>query len=185
VGVVALYGLGAGQVEGPMATDVITIVKATVAGLGFELVDFERAGGGMMRVYIDHPNGISVENCADVSNQLTRVLMVENIDYSRLEVSSPGLDRPLKTLEDFSRFAGVSVKVRLNAAIDGRKRFDGVIESIADEAITFRLQDEAATKAKPLKRGNAKARVEAEPAEAKRITVMLNDIERARLIPDI
>ena len=170
-----------------MATDATTIVKATVAGLGFELVDFERAGGGMMRVYIDHPDGISVENCADVSNQLTRVLMVENIDYSRLEVSSPGLDRPLKTLEDFSRFLGIAVKVRLNVAIDSRKRFDGVVESVVGEAITFKLVDDAATtgKAKTLKRGNAKARVEADPVDAKRITVLLNDIERARLIPDI
>ncbi len=170
-----------------MTTDVTIIVKTTVAGLGFELVDFERAGGGMMRVYIDHPDGISVENCADVSNQLTRVLMVENIDYSRLEVSSPGLDRPLKTLEDFSRFVGVAVKVRLNLAVDARKRFDGVVESVVGEAITFTLVDDAAAtgKAKTLKRGNAKARVEVDPVEAKHITVMLNDIERARLIPDI
>ena len=172
-----------------MATDAATIVKATVAGLGFELVDFERAGGGLMRVYIDHPDGISVENCADVSNHLSRVLMVENIDYSRLEVSSPGLDRPLKTLEDFGRFTGVAIKVRLNVSVDARKRFDGVVESIAGEAITFKLVDDVALagKAKARKRGNAKPdpRTEAEQAEAKRITVMLNDIERARLIPDI
>ncbi len=172
-----------------MATDLITIVKTTVAGLGFELVDFERAGGGMMRVFIDHPGGISVENCADVSNQLTRVLMVENIDYSRLEVSSPGLDRPLKTLEEFSRFAGAPVKVRLNSALEGRKRFDGIVESVSGETITFRLLDEVApVKAKALKHGNAKAtraRAEAAPVEVKRIAVMLSDIERARLIPDI
>ena len=170
-----------------MATDAATIVKATVTGLGFELVDLERAGGGLMRVYIDHPDGISVENCTDVSNQLTRVLMVENVDYSRLEVSSPGLDRPLKTLEDFSRFAGVAVRVRLNVAVDSRKRFDGVVETVTGEAITFKLLDEGETagKAKTLKRGNVKAKAVTDPVEAKRITVLLNDIERARLIPDI
>ena len=170
-----------------MATDAATIVKATVTGLGFELVDFERAGGGLMRVYIDHPDGISVENCADVSNHLTRVLMVENVDYSRLEVSSPGLDRPLKTLEDFSRFTGVAVRVRLNVAVDARKRFDGIVEALAGETITFKLLDDgdAVGKPKTLKRGNAKAKAPAEPVETRRITVLLNDIERARLIPDI
>ncbi len=169
-----------------MATELISIVKATVAGLGFELVDFERAGGGMMRVFIDHPDGISVENCADVRNQLSRVLMVENIDYSRLEVSSPGLDRPLKTIADFTRFAGAPVKVRLNAPVDGRKRFDGVVESMAGEAITFTLMDESASaKVKTARRNTPKAPAGAPPVEVKRITVMLNDIERARLIPEI
>ena len=179
-----------------MTTDIAAIVNAAVKGLGFELVDFERAGGGMMRVFIDKPDGISVENCADVSNHLTRLFVVENIDYSRLEVSSPGLDRPLKSMDDFKRFIGSPVKVRLNAMVDSRKRFDGTVESVDGEAITFKLLVESATssKVKTVKRSNAKSKSDINTAgkqaaddivEEKRITVMLDDVDRARLIPDV
>ena len=183
-----------------MTTDIAAIVNAAVKGLGFELVDFERAGGGMMRVFIDKPDGISVENCADVSNHLTRLFMVENIDYSRLEVSSPGLDRPLKSMDDFKRFIGSPVKVRLNTTVDNRKRFDGTVESIDGEAITFKLLTEpvATAKIKTMKRSNAKAKAKdkaelktaekqtaGDIVEEKRITVMLDDLDRARLIPDV
>ena len=184
------------RVQGLMTTDIAAIVNGAVKGLGFELVDFERAGGGMMRVFIDKPDGISVENCADVSNHLTRLFMVENIDYSRLEVSSPGLDRPLKSVDDFKRFIGSPVKVRLNATVDNRKRFDGTVESVDGEAITFKLLVEPATasKVKTIKRSNAKSKSEINAAgkqatgdivEEKRITVRLDDVERARLIPDV
>ncbi len=198
-----------------MSTDIASVVNAAVTGLGFELVDFERAGGGMMRVFIDKSDGISVENCADVSNHLTRLFVVENIDYSRLEVSSPGLDRPVKTLEDFKRFTGVAIKVRLNTAVENRKRFDGVVEQIIGEAITFKMiadpsqlaagaKVKVVGKAKTAKKSNAKSNVGADGSEAlkgplvenvgaidknapdeKRITVMLADIDRARLIPDV
>ena len=179
-----------------MTIDIAAIVNAAVKGLGFELVDFERAGGGMMRVFIDRPDGISVENCADVSNHLTRLFMVENIDYSRLEVSSPGLDRPLKSMDDFKRFIGSPVRVRLNATVDNRKRFDGMVELVDGEAITFKLLIEpvAASKVKTVKRSNTKTKAgintgEKQAAgdivEEKRITVMLDDVDRARLIPDV
>ncbi len=201
-----------------MSTDIASVVNAAVTGLGFELVDFERAGGGMMRIFIDKPDGISVENCADVSNHLTRLFLVENIDYSRLEVSSPGLDRPVKTIEDFKRFAGVAIKVRLNTAVENRKRFDGVVEQVVGEAITFKLIADPSQlgagagvkvvgKAKTAKKSNAKRKVGADQAdgaeasnaapvaeigainknlpEEKRITVLLADIDRARLIPDV
>ncbi|MDP1940284.1 MAG: ribosome maturation factor RimP, partial [Gallionella sp.] len=75
--------------------DVVKLVETTVTGLGYELVDVERSGRGMLRVFIDKSEGISVEDCQVVSNQLTRLFTVENIDYDRLEISSPGLDRPL------------------------------------------------------------------------------------------
>lgn len=191
-----------------MATDIAAIVSLAVKGLGFELVDFERAGGGMLRVFIDKAEGISVENCADVSNHLTRLFLVENIDYSRLEVSSPGLDRPLKTINDFKRFAGVPVKVRLSTTVDSRKRFDGVVEQIDGESITFKLIADTALlgglakakKVKTVKRSNAKnkadrsigdgnshavATAKSAVVEEKKITVMLADIDRARLIPDV
>ena len=85
-------------------------VERTVTGLGYELVDTERSAGGLLRVYIDRvagdPNGefITVDDCEKVTRQLQHVLEVENCVYSRLEVSSPGLDRPLKKPADFARF---------------------------------------------------------------------------------
>lgn len=179
--------------------DVIAIVKTTVTALGFELVDFER-GGGMFKVYIDKPDGITVEDCAAVSNQLTRVFMVENVDFERLEVSSPGLDRPLKTIADFEKFIGVRVKVRLHEPVDARKRFDGAVLAVTGDKITFDLADDFAasksvvgSKVKLKKTVASKVMVDAKPlaksaaeqATEMRITVALSDIERARLIPDI
>lgn len=172
-----------------MSTDVPKLVGDAVAGLGFELVDFDRSARGLVRVFIDHPAGISVEHCADVSNHLTRLFAVEGIDFDRLEVSSPGLDRPLKTLADFRRFAGCRARVRLNCLVEARKKFDGEIEGVTDTGIVFRLIDEAigtglpkkAPKRVPTgKRAKAGAEV-----EAKRITVPVTSIERARLIPDL
>lgn len=107
--------------------DAVKIIGATVTGLGYELVDVERSGRGLMRVFIDKPEGISVEDCQLVSNQLTRLFLVENIDYDRLEVSSPGLDRPLKNEADFIRFAGEKAQIKLRMPIAGRKNFIGII----------------------------------------------------------
>ena len=91
-------------------------IDRTVTGLGYELVDLERTGGGLLRVYIDrvpghvYPAGesefVTVDDCEAVTRQLQYVLEVENCDYARLEVSSPGLDRPLKREADYARFAG-------------------------------------------------------------------------------
>ncbi|HEY0665969.1 MAG TPA: ribosome maturation factor RimP [Gallionella sp.] len=107
--------------------DVVKLVETTVAGLGYELVDFERSGRGLLRVFIDKPEGISVDDCQTVSNQLTRLFLVENVDYDRLEVSSPGLDRPLKKEADFVRFVGEKVQLKLRMPMAGRKNFVGVI----------------------------------------------------------
>jgi ribosome maturation factor RimP len=126
--------------------------------------------------------------------------MVENVDFERLEVSSPGLDRPLKTIADFEKFIGVRVKVRLHEPIDARKRFDGAVLAVEGDKITFDLADDSATvagtagsKVKLKKKVASKVVVDAkalvksaaEHATEKRITVALSDIERARLIPDI
>lgn len=112
--------------------DVVKLVETTVTGLGYELVDFERSGRGMLRVFIDKPEGISVDDCQTVSNQLTRLFLVENVDYDRLEVSSPGLDRPLKKEADFVRFAGEKVQLRLRMPLAGRKNFVGLIVAVSD-----------------------------------------------------
>ena len=91
--------------------DIQTILDKTLPGLGYELVDFELTAQGDLRVFIDKPDGITVEDCATVSNHLSRLFMVEDVDYKRLEISSPGLDRPLKKAADFARFAGEQAKI--------------------------------------------------------------------------
>lgn len=111
--------------------DAVKIIETTVNGLGYELVDVERSGRGMLRVFIDKPEGISVEDCQTVSNQLTRLFLVENIDYDRLEVSSPGLDRPLKKEADFLRFAGEKAQLKLRMPLAGRKNFIGIIGALS------------------------------------------------------
>jgi len=110
--------------------DVIKLVEITVVGLGYELVDFERSGRGMLRVFIDKPEGISVDDCQVVSNQLSRLFLVEKIDYDRLEVSSPGIDRLLKKEADFLRYVGNKVQLKLRMPLSGRKNFVGIIGGV-------------------------------------------------------
>ncbi len=121
--------------------DVVKLVETTVAGLGYELVDLERSGRGLMRVFIDKPEGIMVEDCEKVSNQLTRLFIVENVDYDRLEVSSPGLDRPLKKEEDFVRFAGQQVQLKLRMPLNGRKNFVGNIGVMVDGVLSLEMDE--------------------------------------------
>jgi ribosome maturation factor RimP len=113
------------------------LIAKTVGGLGYDLVDVERGERGVLRVFIDFPAAvaeekglITVEDCATVSHQLSHVLTVENVDYERLEISSPGLDRPVRTLVDFARFAGEECTVKLRVAMPGsanRKTYTGVL----------------------------------------------------------
>lgn len=100
-------------------------IDAQLEALGYELVALERAGRGLLRLFIDHPEGIGIEDCVTVSNQMSHWLTVENIDYERLEVSSPGLDRLLSKPRDFERFAGEMVTCKLRVPINGRRRLVG------------------------------------------------------------
>jgi ribosome maturation factor RimP len=144
------------------------LIETTVSGLGYELVDLERSGGGMLRVYIDHTvdhaAGIAIEDCEKVTRQLQYVLEVENIDYDRLEVSSPGLDRPLKKLADFERFAGSEVSLTLKKPLDGRKSFRGILHAPEGETIglEFEGKDGAAM-----------------------LDFTLADLDKARLVPKV
>ena len=113
--------------------DIQNILDTTLPGLGYELVDFELTAQGTLRVFIDKDGGITVEDCATVSNHLSRVFMVEDVDYKNLEISSPGLDRQLKKASDFVRFAGSQAKIKTRLPVDGQKNFIGRIESF-DEA---------------------------------------------------
>ena len=114
--------------------DLHHLIDITVTGLGYELVDLELSPRGrVLRLFIDKADkvsGIDVEDCALVSNQLSRVLAVENVDYDRLEVSSPGLDRVLKKQADFERFAGAEVNLKLRLPMSGRRNFNGVLQGL-------------------------------------------------------
>jgi ribosome maturation factor RimP len=121
--------------------DVVAVVERTVEALGFELVTLERSGHGLLRVFIDHPDGITVDDCVLISDQLTRVFTVENIDYERLEVSSPGLDRPLRKPQHFERFLGSKVKVKLRVARNTRKVFQGTLMAVLPEGIKLLLDE--------------------------------------------
>jgi ribosome maturation factor RimP len=109
--------------------DLQGLLEQTLAGLGYELVDLERsAKGALLRIFIDKPEGITVDDCALVSHHLGRVFTVENVSYDRLEVSSPGLDRPLRKASDFERFSGQQAKIKLRVALAGQRNFVGILQ---------------------------------------------------------
>jgi len=111
------------------------LLERTLPALGYELVDCELSPKGrLVRVFIDKPGGVDVEDCAEVSNHLTHLFTVENVDYERLEVSSPGLDRPLKKPADFERFAGHEAQLSLREPLEGRRRLKGVLRGVEGEA---------------------------------------------------
>lgn len=117
------------------------LLVTTVSGLGYEVVHVELpARGRMIRLFIDREGGISVDDCAFVSNHLSRVLTVENIDFDRLEVSSPGLDRPLKSLQDFTRFAGQEAELKLRLPLNGRKRFTGKLMGVEESTVLLEVE---------------------------------------------
>ena len=174
-----------------------TAIATTVAGLGYELVDVERAAGGLLRVTIDHPpvegageRFITVDDCERVTRQLQHVLEVEGVAYERLEVSSPGLDRPLRSAGDFARFAGAEVELTLKEPFKGRKRWRGTLEPNGDAwRIVVPAQGGAAPDArrrgaqartKPVARADASA---ADAAQALDFT--LDEVREARLVPVI
>ena len=112
----------------------------TIPPLGYELVDWEMSPKGrLVRVFIDKPNGaatkLSVEDCAKVSNHLSHLFTVENFDYDRLEVSSPGLDRPLTKLADYARFAGEDVQLSLREMVDGARRWKGTLRGVEGDNV--------------------------------------------------
>ena len=146
------------------------LLERTVDALGYELVSVELSNRGrMLRIFIDKSapgpqgavvSGITVEDCARVSNQLARVLEVEDIDYERLEVSSPGLDRPLKKAADFARFAGEEARLTLRVPVAGRRNFTGVMRAVAEGKLQLEI-------------------------EGGMVSLDLANIDKARLVPKI
>jgi ribosome maturation factor RimP len=141
--------------------DIAALLEKTVGALGYELVDLELANRGrLMRIFIDKANGVDVEDCAAVSNHLTRLLIVEGVDYDRLEVSSPGLDRPLKRPQDFTRFVGERVQIKVRLPLNGRRRFVGKLQNVGEVGIELDIDGEL-------------------------VSIAFSDIDKARLIPNI
>ena len=119
---------------------VYELIEQTVGGLGYELVDVETSPRGrLLRVFIDKPEGIAVEDCTIVSNQLTRLFAVEEIDYDRLEVSSPGLDRVVKKAADFERFAGQEVQIKLRLPVGNQRNFSGLIVGLREDRLVLQI----------------------------------------------
>ncbi len=136
-------------------------LEATLAGLGYELVDLSfSVKSGLMRVFIDRPEGISLDDCVLVSNHLGHWLGVENVAYERLEVSSPGMDRPLKRVADYERFMGQQAQVRLRMALAGQRKFVGKIVGVDEQALVLDV-------------------------EGREVRLELANIDQARLVPEL
>jgi len=127
--------------------DLRKLLEPGVIALGFELVDVELAGShhhSTLRVYIDSARGVNVDDCARVSRQLSALLDVEDPvpGHYTLEVSSPGLDRPLVKPDDFRRFVGETIKVKLHEPLLGRKNFTGTLKDVADDHVVLEVDKE-------------------------------------------
>ncbi len=137
------------------------MLELTLSGMGYELVDVERSPRGkLLRVFIDKPNGITVEDCAAISNHLDRLFTVENVDYDRLEISSPGMDRPLKRASDFARFTGELAKLKLRVALQGQRNFIGILRGVSDEVLKLEV-------------------------DGAMLDIELGNLEKARLVPKL
>ena len=159
-------------------------VEDTVTGLGYDLVDAEKSVGGLLRVLIDHlppsTDAITVDDCEKVTRQLQHVLEVEGASYERLEVSSPGLDRPLKKAADYARFAGEQIELTLKLPFKGRKKYSGELQALGD-AWRLVLLDEKQSHTRATKRAAAQA--PAEVGSDLALDFSLDEVREARLVP--
>jgi ribosome maturation factor RimP len=168
------------------------LIERCVLELGFDFVDLEMPSHGVMRVVIDvqgneqHSGAperfVTVQDCEKVSHQLSHELLVEGIEYDRLEVSSPGLDRPLKKPQDFVRFAGLPVVVKLRTAVAGRRQFEGVLSVLEPNkfAVTYEVNPVGVQPRSPSRRTTRQKA----PALAQ-VSFVFSDVERARLVPQV
>lgn len=147
------------------ADTLVELVRSGVEPLGYELVGVEyltgQPGGNLLRVYIDRESGIDVDDCAKVSRQVSGLLDVEDPikENYLLEVSSPGLDRPLFNREHYQRFVGSKIKVRMAAPQGGRSRYTGRLLGVEGEMIQLEV-------------------------DGQKLELLLADVEKARLVPE-
>ena len=143
--------------------DLNQLIASALPNFGCTLVDCERvSGANLLRILIDKDGGVTVDDCALVSNHLIRLFEVEGVSYDRLEVSSPGLDRPLITHEDYERFKGELVNVQTNLPINGRKNFKGLLIGLnAEQEVVISIEND------------------------QQISIDLREIRRTKLVPKI
>lgn len=143
--------------------DLNQLIASALPNFGCTLVDCERvSGANLLRILIDKDGGVTVDDCALVSNHLIRLFEVEGVSYDRLEVSSPGLDRPLITHEDYERFKGELVSVQTNLPINGRKNFKGILEGLnAEQEVVISIEND------------------------QQISIDIREIKRTKLVPKI
>ncbi len=146
-----------------MISELNRLIEPAVEAVGFEFVGLEYVAEGrhsVLRVYIDHDDGITVDNCADVSRQVSAVLDVEDpiSGQYNLEVSSPGMDRPLFKLEHFERYQGEEIKLRSHAPVEGRRNFRGVLQAVEGDQISLNV-------------------------DGQEFTVAFDNVEKARIVP--
>lgn len=188
----------------------LKVVETTVSGLGYELVDCERSSGGLLRVYIDRfpdqaydlPGDlVTVDDCEKVTRQLQYALETVDADYSRLEVSSPGVDRPLKTPAHFARFVGEQVAISLKVPFQGAKKYSGTLCAAQDAdpaqveagqawGLVLRSPDAdkplSKTAAKKLAKEQAKAGADVAQGPVDQVlSFTLDEIREARLVPAV
>lgn len=122
--------------------DLHALLEKSLTQLGYELVDLEISNRGkLLRLFIDKPEGITIDDCVLVSNQMGNLLAVEHdIDYDRLEVSSPGLDRVLKKHTDFERFIGERASVKLRVPVETRKNFLGILRGLESDNLLIECE---------------------------------------------
>jgi ribosome maturation factor RimP len=138
-----------------------TLLEQAVTQIGYELIDLEISSRGkLLRLFIDKPGGVNIDDCALVSEQISHLLAVENdVDYERLEVSSPGLDRVLKKESDFERFTGSKAQIKVRVPVQGRRNFVGILCGVEQGLV----------------------KIECEGVEQR---IVLSDIDKARLSPE-
>lgn len=137
------------------------LLESTLKGMGYELVEVEQlAHNKLLRIFVDKEGGIGIDDCVTISNHLSKLFAVENIDYGRLEVSSPGLDRPLRKEADFVRFVGEMVKLKLRIPIQGQRNFSGVLREVNNGIIKLE-------------------------SEGKLLDIELSNVGKARLVPKL
>lgn len=141
------------------------LIRQVVESMGYELVGVEllsgRKAGALLRIYVDHEDGITLDDCTAVSHQVSGVLDVEDpiTENYDLEVSSPGLDRPLFYKEHYERFVGRKVRIRLRAIWLGRRRYEGVLAGVREDKVLLEVEGE-------------------------QVDLPLDQIETARLVPE-
>ena len=141
-------GVDARQQQQAVVEAVVRLADPLCRDEGLELVhvEYQREPGGVtLRIYLDKPGGVTLDDCVEVSRQLDDVLDVHAKDLPpyRLEVSSPGIDRPVGKLEDYTRFTGRQAKIRVATPVSGRRNFSGVLAGVVDDTIRLQMDDTA------------------------------------------